>query len=193
MSEIQGLLAALDETTITHKVLKAHDQARARYGLRENTVGNFDEFARTIGHYYNYHFGRCISQGGILSSTESSGRAKELLEQHYRPQGGNIVSAYNDAHDGTHGGLRVILDVIAEGLKAESAERYTREAFDRFVAPHDWNRKVEIIRQFFRRCGANLSPWCDTENAERYAANFEELIRAYVNGLRKLSSMFRNI
>ena len=66
--------------------------------------------------------------------SEAAGRAKEILEQEYRRRGGDLVTAFH-VHDGTNGGLRVVLDTIAEGLKAESVERYIRDAFDRHVAP----------------------------------------------------------
>ena len=39
-------------------------------------------------------------------------------------------------------------DKIAEGLKAESVERYMRDMFDQHVAPNSWEDKVAIIRQF---------------------------------------------
>jgi len=52
--------------------------------------------------------------GGYLSATEAASRAKKILEQEYRQHGGTIVTAYNDAHDGTNGGLRVVLDKLAK-------------------------------------------------------------------------------
>ncbi len=192
MSDIDGLLMALDQRTITQKVELAHDQARAQYPLRANTVDGFDEFAQVIGNYYSYHFEKCVCPGATLPQIEARARAKELLERQYANQGGSLVSAYNDAHDGTHGGMRVLLDIIAENLKAESVERYTREMFDRYVAPHDHRRKVEIIRQFFAACADHLSG-CDLEDPGRYATKYEDLIRAYVSGLRRLASLYRNL
>ena len=193
MSDIHDLLKALDERTITKRVALAHDEARAMYPLQSNTVATFDEFTRIICHYYNYHFTRCISHGASLTAAEASGRAKTLLEQHGRQHGRNLASFFNDAHDGTHCGLRIILDIIADGLKAESIEFYMRDVLDRFVGPHDWSRKVDIIRQFLAACGQHLLPSCRIDEPERYAANYEELIRSYVNGLRQLSTIFRSL
>jgi len=193
MPSITGLLHELDERTIAQRVGLPHDEARMRFPLRANTIGSFDEFSDVIADYYNYHFTTCVSRGGHLSRSEAAGRAKELLEKEYRRKNGDIVTAFNDAFDGTNGGMRVVLDNIAEGLKADSVERYTRDAFDRHVAPNSWEDKVEIIRQFMAYCGPLLSASVSTGQPERYAHNFQELIRAYVEGLQRTSSVFRRL
>ena len=126
-----------------------------------------------------------------MSSTEAAGRAKEILEQEYRRQGGNIITAYNDAHDGTNGGLRLILDKIAEQLKTESVERYIRDVFDKYVDPTSWEQKVNVISQFIARYGRMLSSSIRSDQPERYAQNYEELIKAYVESLKRTSSVFR--
>ena len=155
MVSIDRLLKELDELAIAKKVGLPNDEARISYQLKSNTVDNFDDFARIIGDYYNHHFSKCVSRGGRLSASEAAGRAKEILEREYRRRSGDLISAYNDAHDGTNGGLRVILDTIAESIKAESVERYIRDAFDRHVTPNSWEKKVEIIRQFIHQTGVN--------------------------------------
>ena len=191
MGSLQNLIAAMDELAIAKNIGIPHDEARMRYSLNKNTVGSFNDFTDVIGDYYNHHVSQCVARGGFQSRPEATGRAKELLEQEYRRQGGNMMTAYNDAHDGTNGGLRVVLDRIAEKLKAESVERYIRDAFDRYVDPSSWEQKVDIMRQFIARYGPMLSSSIRADQPERYAQNYEELIRAYVESLRNTSSIFR--
>jgi hypothetical protein len=193
MTSIKNLLADLDEKTIAQRIGIPHDEARMRYSLRSNTIGSFEEFTGLIADYYTKHFTACVSHGGTLSASEAASRAKELLEREYRRRGGDIVTAYNDAHDGTNGGLRLILDTIAEGLKAESVERYIRDAFDRYVEPNSWEQKVEIIRQFIAQCGVNLAPSIQADQPERYASNYRELVQSYVTALQRTSSIFRRL
>ena len=193
MPRIDALLAALDERHIARHIGLRHDEARMRYPLQRNTVGGFDEFGRVIADYYSYHFAQCISNGGALAPSEAAGRAKEALEKEYRRRQGDIVSAFNDAHDGTNGGMRVVLDTLAEALKKDSVERYIRDVFDQQVAPNAWEDKVEIIRQFIRQCGANLASSIRADQPERYAHNFQELIRSYVDALQQTSSIFRRL
>jgi len=193
MSAIGEILQALDERTIARNIGIPHDEARMRYPLQRNTVGNMTEFFDRIGDYLNHHKSQSVSHGGTLSPVEARGQAKEALEKEYRRRRGNIISAFNDAHDGTNGGLRVVLDTIAESLKADSVERYTRDIFDRYIPPNSWEQKVEIIRQFIAQCGVNLSTSIRVDQPERYAQDYMELIRAYVAGLQQTSSIFRRL
>jgi len=191
MGSIENLLSELDELAIAKNVGVPHDEARMRFSLSKNTVAGFNEFTDVISDYYNHHVSQSVLHGGHLSRTEAAGRAKEILNQEYRRQGGDINMAYNDAHDGTNGGLRVVLDRIAEQLKVESVERYIRDAFDRHVEPISWEQKVDIMHQFLAHYGHHLTSSIRTDQPERYAANYEELIRAYVESLKKTSSIFR--
>ena len=56
MSSIESLCAALDEVAIARDVGIPHDEARASYGLRRNTVSNFNEFNEVITNYYAYPY-----------------------------------------------------------------------------------------------------------------------------------------
>jgi len=193
MPAISALLADLNERRIAQRIGIAHDEARMRFPLESNTVEDFNQFREIITRYYNHHYTTRVSHGGGLPASEAYGRAKELLEHEYRRRHGSIVSAFNNAHDGTNGGLRVVLDTIAEGLKAEVVERYIADAFDRHVAPNSWEQKVEIIRQFIAQCGPYLSSSIKAAQPERYAHDYSELIRSYVNGLQETSGIFRRL
>jgi hypothetical protein len=191
MPSVQSLLHALDERQIAEAVGLLHDEARMRFPLQRNTVGSFDEFSRIIGGYVSHHYAYCVSRGGTMAPAEAVSRAKEILEDEYRRRGGDIVSAYNDAHEGTNGGLRVTLDTIADRIKADSVERYIRDAFDQHVAPNSWEDKVDLMREFLARCGVSLSTSIRADQPERYAQNYRELVRAYVRALQQTSGIFR--
>lgn len=193
MAAIHLLMAELNERTIAQCVGIEHDEARMRYQLNSNIVPNFSEFSNIITDYYNYHHTTCISRGGSLSVSEAYGKAKELLEREYRKRGGDIVTAFNEAHDGTNGGMRAILDTILDGIKVEVIERYMTEVFDRYVAPNSWEQKVDMIRQFIAYCGDMLSSSVVASQPQRYAHDYSGLIRSYIDGLQKTSSMFRRM
>ncbi|MBT5609951.1 MAG: hypothetical protein HOJ57_28690 [Lentisphaerae bacterium] len=195
MSAIDDIQHALSERVIAQNVGIRHDEARMRFPLRKNTVDTFEEFLDIIGAYYNYHFAACISGGGRLAPWEAQERAKEALEREYRRRDRNsdIVAAFNDAHDGANAGLRGLLDTIAESLKTESVDRYTRSVFDRYVAPNSWDDKVDIIRQFIARCGINFPSSIRTDQPERYARDYRDLLSAYNEGLRRTSAVCRRL
>jgi hypothetical protein len=193
MAAINSLMAELDERTIASRIGIAHDEVRMQYHLGSNTVGSFNEFSSIITDYYNYHYTSCVSRGGRLPAGEAYGRAKELLEREYRKRNGDIVTAFNNAHEGTNGGMRDVLDTIADGLKAEVIERYITDIFDRYITPNSWEDKVEIIRQFISYCGSMLASSIVASQPQRYAHDYSGLIRSYIDGLQKTSSMFRKM
>ena len=193
MTTVESLLNALDETTIAQREGVRHDQARISYHLQSNTVATFDGFSEIIGDYYNHHYTTCVSNGGRLSTSEAEGRAKEIIEQQYRKRNGDVVTAFNDCHAGTEGGLRAVLDTISESLKAEGVQRYIRATFDHYINPASWEDKVEIMRQFLDRCGTYLSSSISLNQPERYAQNYNELIQTYTRALQQNSSVFRRL
>ena len=192
MVSIEALFEELEETFIAKKVGLPNDDARNSYYLKKNTVDNFDEFNRIIGDYYKHHFIQCVSRGGSLSTSEATGRAKEILDREYRRRNGDFVTAFNDAYDGTNGGLRFVLDTIAESIKAESVEHYIRDIFDRHVTPNSWEKKVEIVRQLINKNRTNFDSSINQDQAEEYAHNYEKLIRSYVDGLKGTSTTFKS-
>ena len=190
---ISEMLAELDERYIAQVVAMPHNDFRASYHLNSNTVQTFDEFNRIIGDYLNQHVSVCVSHGGILSESEAASRAKEIIETEYRRRKGDIVMAYNDAHDGTNNGMRSVLDVIADGLKNESIARHVRDVFDRYVSPNSWSQKVQIIRELIDHCGDFLSSSIRSNPAEQFAHAYQECIRTYTDALQTTSNLFRRL
>ncbi len=190
MGSFESLTKALQEGEIAKRVGNTHDEARMCFVCRSNTVRDFDEFSDLIGQYYVHHYATCVARGAQIDRVEAIGRAKEILEQAYRRHQGNLMTAYRDASEGTNSGLRGVLDRIADALKAESVERYVREAFDAHVKPTEWNEKVSIIRQLFQTCGQFLPSYIRTDQPEKYASDYQELVRGYTEALRRTTNLF---
>jgi len=195
MADLENLLAALSEENIARRVTIPHDEAREHFRrLPTNTVPDFATFCDLLGEYFAFHHSVCVSHGGRLSRIDATALAKEIIATHYRQRyRGNLVSAYMDAHLGTNGGVRGILDALADGIKAEALARYTREVFDRFVPPNQWTTQLELVRQFILRCGVDMSPRITVADAPKFARDYEELITTYVQTLRQQSAVFRRI
>ena len=192
MSIIDSLLNEISEETITDKVARLHDAYRMGYSSGSNTVNTYDDFSERIGDYYQGHFAECIAGGVRLPRTEAEGRAKQIIEQNYRNHGG-IEAAYMDCHLGHNGGLRRILDIIADHIKEEAIYHYVRHQFDTHVSPASYEQRVEIMRQFFDRYGAFLSPSIRTDQPQRYAHDYKNLVNNLIAGMQKASAGFRRL
>ena len=190
---LDAILEGLSPRQIAKSVENKHNDFRLKYFLCGNTVDGFKNYELIIGEYFKQHFKNCIASGGNLELREAIARAKHIISQAYhRKYRGNISSAYNDAKNGTNGGLKAQLDIIADQLINEAREYHIRQLFDDIVKPNSWDEKVEIIRQFFRHYGDHLDPEIDRSTPERYASNFEELIRAYADSLSRTGSLFHS-
>ncbi len=194
MAAIDELVNALQETTIAREIAIPQDEARARYPISSNTVRDWRAFEDIISDYYAYHDARCVGRGGWLSRAEALGKAKDILEREYRRRRTDIAGAFADARDGTNNGLRGVLDVLADGIKADSVRHYMTFQFDNRVGgPNDFEARVEMIRQFFARFGAQLAGPIQTNRPERYANDFRSIIEAYIQGLQTTSAIFRRL
>ena len=192
MTDIQRLLAALDEREIAANVTSKHDEARLQYRLEKNTVSDFREFEEKIADYYDYHF-RIASNGGYVDKGTCRSRAKNVIERHYHRQGGDIRAACRDAQDGTNGGLRSIIDLLADSFKEQSQIEYVTDIFDRFVAPNSFEEKTEIIRQFIKAIRPTSGSAIDVDHPERYAENYKDLIQGYVDALTRAHRSMRRL
>ena len=193
MVSYDSLARALDEREIAKRVAIPHDEVRARYALRSNLVSMFDEFTEGITDYYTYHYTTCVAPGARLSRSDAASEAKQLLESQLRRNEGDINTYFVRARDGLDGGMRVVIDTLAEGLKARAVNNYVRDVFDRHVGPESWEDKVELIRQFIRSCRSNLSSSIQEDQPERYAHNYQALVNEYTHSLQRTSAMFRRL
>jgi hypothetical protein len=192
MSVLDKILRELDESYIVEHITKKHDEARIQYHLRSNTVSGDTEFDTLIADYYNHHFKRCIASGGALSRAEAGGRAKEIIEREYRKRGQDKLHAYSNGKNGYDGGMRAILDIIMENLKQEAVERHIRDVLDRYVAPSSFKEQVAIVKDLISRTGSS-SAYVDAAHPERYARNYEELIRGLVDSIKAQAAKFRRL
>lgn len=194
MSPISGLMANLTPRAIAHNAALPHDEARLKYrGLKSNTVGTFDDFRDGVTDYVIYHHSECVARGGRLSPSEAWGRGKTIIETEYRRRHGDIVTAFNDARDGTNGSMRAILDLICESMKADAVAAYTTNEFDRAISPASWSERVLAVRDFIAECGPYLRADIRTAEPERYARDIRQLLEAYLEGLKSVSSMYRRL
>ena len=192
MGVLDQILSELDESFVIQHVTGAHDDASVSYRLRANTVSNDAEFDNTIADYYQHHYSRCVAIGGSLTRAEAAGKAKNIIEHEYRNKGMDKLNAYQDGKSGTNGGMRKILDMITDRLKAEALEFHIRDVLDRYIAPSGYDEQVSVIHELITRMNIP-SDKIDARHPERYARHYEELIRALVHTMNSQYASFRRL
>ena len=191
MGSITNLLRELDSRSIAQDVERRHLEARMQFRCPTSLVRSLDEFYDVIAAYYIFHMTRCSTGGGTFRFPEAKNNAKKIVEREARRTGGDIITAYNNAHDGTQGGLGAVLDTIAEGLKYDAIESYVEDAFDRHVAANQWEDKVQMITQFIAHAGSTLPEDIRSGDPKRFANDYKQLIHEYAEAMRRVASSFR--
>lgn len=189
MGSLDIILSELDERNIARRVGIKHDEARSSYFLAKGTVDSWDEFLDAITGYFSWHFGKL--GWGSMPRWKALAGAKEAIERGGRIKGRTLEEASQDARYGTNGGLRGILDVIADNFKMQDTEAYVSNVFSENLDITSWEERVDIVRQFISRCGQDLSSYIDVSNPEKYARDCVDLIKSYVQALAIASSATR--
>lgn len=192
MNELESILREIGERELNLTVGAPHDNFRMSHVLKRNTVGDYREFREVTGDYTAKHCA-FTGLGSGLAAFEAQELAKELLTRGYDRDGKSYADVCEDAIEGTNGGMRKILDMLCDGLKARSMGRYVENVFDRFIAPNSYDDRVEIVRQLFARFGDLFPSTINRNRPEEYASNYKILAREIVNARRRLASAGRRI
>lgn len=192
MTAINNLIEELDEGVIARRVGMLHDNARVQYQLRSNTVTDYNSFIDVVTDYYNYHFQQ-VHRCGALSRADAEGKATAYINQAYRQYHGDITSAFKESRDSVNGGLRKVLDAIADAIKGEHIEHYIESVFRRYVDPVDPDSRTEIIRQFMAEHGSQFRTVLHIDRPELYARDYKMVIRTYADIIRQGSSSYRRM
>jgi hypothetical protein len=190
--ELQKLLAMLDERGIATHVGRHHDNARLQFAPPGNQVNSFTEFRQLVCQFYNFQLTQSLGAGPV-PEYEAWGRVKPILEQAYRRRRQTINNAIADAIEGTNGGVRGILDTIADAMKEESVQNFTEGAFDNVCPPNSWSGKVELMRQFQHQYGEALGEPVRSMPAEAYASHYKELLQSFVHHMNDVARQFRSV
>ncbi|MCC6694867.1 MAG: hypothetical protein IT365_04460 [Candidatus Hydrogenedentes bacterium] len=192
MSRLNSMLKELDEVTLAQRIARPFDQTRLAYRPSSNSVRDYPDFTDILADYVQYVYRECVTPGSSPSRATAAGQGKSMLNQELRRQGGDAVSAYRDCLDSLNGGLRHILDVLCDAMKAEALEHQMRDVLDRYLPPDDWELRVRTVREFIDSYSPTL-PGIDRNHPERYAKDVELLIRSLLQASRQMASVFRRI
>jgi len=192
MEAIRSMLQELDESEMVRVTLR-HDEARNSYHPPSIKVRSYEEFRAFTAGYVQYHHTTCVAPGGRMSRDEAEALVEDILNRGLRREGGDATSAFRACLEGRDGGLKRVLDIICDSFKAQAIDYHTRAVFRKYIPKHDWYRRKEIVGQFITYCQVPL-PGIDASDPGRYAGDhLEELVQAFLNGIRQVSGVLRRL
>ena len=166
------------------------DTARAAFTLEEVTTTSYDTFHGSITAFYT----TAQRHAGMLrDSTADATMAVEavaLTERAFAKKGG-LEAAWAEAQQGAQGGMRFVLDVLADQLKDELQRKHVNRVLKEALDPLDWDARVAFMAVMMERLGPFLPPQIRAAPPERYARHYEEVVRAYVGSFDQVNRLLR--
>jgi hypothetical protein len=189
---LQSILCEISAEALTNIIGLPIDSARAAYIMGSVTVSSHEEFTDTITSFYLHLIRHVRRLSGPVDLIAAAGEAFELLERTFSKKGG-FKAALAEASNGISGGLRLILDMMTEQFKREEQEKHINRVLKTVLDPLAWERKIDLMRALMKRLEPLLDPEIISQPPERFAEHYEDLIRAYLQSMDRVKSLFRSI
>lgn len=188
-----AVVAQISEKAIARDLGVPLDSARGSFILDSSTVQSPDEFHEVLDAFYiHLHCWISCRTGESLDAGRVRTEAIKLLETAFRNQGGE-QAAYARARDGIQGGMRSVLDTIAEQCKRDRYTAHVQRTLCEAISAMDWDDRVAFMQAAMRRLGPFLPPELSDEPPERFVRQYEVIVQTYVESLDKLSQLFRTL
>jgi len=192
ISALEVILSEIEATHLTRTIGLPIDTARASYVMNAVTVDSHEEFHDTVSAFH-LHLLRHVRGGCLPEEPDAlSAEALALLERAFSKRGG-LEAALAEAREGTHGGLRSVLDAMTEQYKAEEQAKHIDRIFKEALDPLDWDARVMLMAALLQRLAPDLPEDIRSAPPERFARRWEILVRAYVNSLDKMRDVLRTL
>lgn len=187
------VIAMINEQAFAQKYGIAIDSARGSFVLNSIMVDSYDEFADIIVSFY-VHLKRHINPSPVQSVNMDQTRndAFALLERAFQTKGG-CEAAYTQSIEGTRSGMRSVLDILTERFKEEERREYVQRVFKDALNSLGWNDRVDFVRGAMRRLGFFLPEKVRDEPPERFARDYETIIRAYVKSMDNVNQLLNSM
>lgn len=156
------------------------DSARASFVLPSTTVESYEEFTGLAESFYNHLCGFTSTQLAVRGSCESSAdQVYRLIERAFANKGG-YIEARCRAIDGSHGGVRSVLDEITEQFRRDVYGDHTAAVFKRAIDMKNDHEKIAFITGALKRLKPFLTEELTDKPPQFLLEHTETLARVYV-------------
>jgi len=189
---LRHILEQLSPEFIESRVTRPYDDARARYATDRIIVASNQEFLAAVTAFYTHISRHTLTMPGPVDENSLGAEALDVLKRTFRGKNG-YNEALAEARAGQRGGLRYIMDAITEQLKQEAREKHVLKTFKENIDPLDFAAKTRIITALLQRAGHDLPEQITCQPPERYAADYEEIVQAFVQAKSSFESLLRRL
>lgn len=187
------ILDLIDQTRINRTVLLKHDEARETFRLPKVVVSDHQEFKYLISSYVEHHL-RTVGEG-TPSSASAFGEAKRILDNAFNQdqfQDG-YARALQMALDGSQGGMRAILNEIADVLKRRALQDYMDHVYHQHINVLSKQDNLALSRAFFQRFGPILQRFGHDVDEDTFAWNTRAALEYHRQAIEHITGIAKKI
>lgn len=169
--DVDRILGLIDQTRINRAVLMQHDEARETFKLPRLVVRDHQEFKYLVSSYVEHHL-RHVGEGNPRKAA-AFGEAKRISDRAFSEdkfQEG-YARAQQMALDGSGGGMRAVLNAIADVLKRRALEDYMDHVYHEHIDVLSKEDNKALSRAFFHRFGPILKRFGHEVDEDTFAWN----------------------
>ena len=126
---LRKILFELSDTSLTQKIGKSLDDARANYSMKTVRVKDASEFNQALTGFYIHMLRHTQSPEGHVSRDAAAAEAIDRIENTFRSMGG-YDAAVAEAKTGTKGGLHYIFNMMVDHEKMVQKENIRRHGLE---------------------------------------------------------------
>jgi hypothetical protein len=182
---IDKILDDLHIDTIARRYEYVHNMVRERWEVKKYRPKDYHECHRYLAKYYSYHFATALRVDVVVPPERAFYEVRRILD---KAQGG-FAGHIGNAVRGRHGGMKALVDLIAEELKNEAIEQYITYTINIAIDNLDWNMRIELMRQYLKRYSKHMLPGEYMKSPEELAASYESVIKYHM----QMVNSYRNI
>jgi len=191
-STLDAVLSEINGDALARNIGLPIDTARAAYQMDAVTTESYELGANAVAAFYLHLLRHARSVVGAVDTRSVEADALDLLGRTFAKHGG-VDAAFAEIRDGTHGGLRFVLDAMTEQFKLEQQNKYVNWVLKNALDPLDWARKVAFMAALLERLGPHLPEDVRSQPPERFAKHSETVVRHYVESLDRVKVLLRAI
>jgi len=189
---LQEILSKISREALSQTIGLRIDLARVSFWMEQVIIESFEEFSEVMLSYY-IHMLKQLNR--IIIPVDFNALNAEvfaLINRAFSNNGG-LKFAIEESRTGNSGGMRYILDRITDQLKKEEQEKIIDLVLKFSFDPLEWDIKVLLIKDLIQVLKPALPPEIHSQPPEKFANNYEILIRSYVNSIDQLKHTFQTI
>lgn len=192
-ADIDAVLSLLVPDFINKNVLMKHDVARESYRNVPITVPDFQAFANQIAEYVKHH--HTAVGDGTPSSEAAFGEAKRILSNVFADdpyqEGYNV--ALQMGLGGAGGGMRAILNEIAEQLKRQGLHNYKDYIFNTQINVLSQADNERLAKAYFDRFRDILKRFLPHLDEKTFAGNVRAALEYHLQVVEDILRVARKL